>query len=302
MVIETENLTKYYGNKLGCKDINVSVREGEIFGLLGPNGAGKSTFIKMLVGLIFPTSGRGMLLGKPLGDVNTRTKIGYLPENFKYQDWMTGADLLSFHASLYELDKKQIPSRIGEVLDIVKLKGSEKYRIGTYSKGMQQRIGMACALLPDPQLLFLDEPTSALDPIGRKEIRDITLDMRARGKTVLLNSHLLSEVEMVCDSVAIINKGSIIEYGNMEDLLEEKISLDILAENLNDKILIFLRKIDPKLSLEKNKIRMSITGREDIQRIAALIIENGGRLYELTPRRESLENLFISLVEGGEAN
>lgn len=301
MIIETERLTKFYGEKIGCKDISISVNKGEIFGFLGPNGAGKSTFIKMLVGLIFPTSGKAYVLGEPLGNVQARKKIGYLPETFRYQDWMTGVDLLSFHASLYKLDKLKTSSMIEEVLSLVKLKGHEKYRIGTYSKGMQQRIGLACALLADPDLLFLDEPTSALDPIGRKEVRNIILELKNRGKSVLLNSHLLSEVEMICDSAAIIKKGSIAAFGKMDDMLENKITLEIRAENIHDELLAKLRTLDPDMAHRNGTMTLTVKDNADIPHIASLIIENGGKLYELTPRKESLENAFISLVKGGEA-
>lgn len=300
MIIETEGLTKYYGNKVGCLDVTISAGKGEIFGLLGPNGAGKSTFIKMLVGLLFPSGGRAFILGKPAGDVEVRKKIGYLPENFKYQEWMTGEDLLSFHASLYKLDKKSTASRIEEVLEIVRLKGHEGYRVGTYSKGMQQRIGLACALLSDPDLLFLDEPTSALDPVGRREVRNIMTRLRSRGKTILLNSHLLSEVEAVCDTVAIINKGSIIEYGKMNDILESKFILEIHAENINNDILNKLRGFDNNLTYSENRIRMDIKDRSSIHQIASIIINDGGKLFELAPKRVSLENLFIKLIEGGD--
>jgi ABC-2 type transport system ATP-binding protein len=300
MVIETENLTKYYGNKIGCRDISISVGEGEIFGFLGPNGAGKSTFIKMLVGLLFPTGGRALVLGKPLGDVEVRKKIGYLPENFKYQDWMTGKDLLSFHASLYKLDKKKAASKMEEVLDIVKLKGQERYRIGTYSKGMQQRIGLACALLSDPDLLFLDEPTSALDPVGRKEVREIMMSLKSRGKTVLLNSHLLSEVEAVCDTAAIIKKGSIIKYGKMEDILESKLILEIHAEDINNEMLNKLRAFDSSLTHSNNRIQMELKDRSAIYQIASIIVNGGGKLFELSPKRVSLENVFLNLIEGGD--
>ncbi|MDF2521954.1 MAG: multidrug transporter ATPase [Clostridia bacterium] len=300
MVIETEKLTKYYGSKIGCRDITISVGEGEIFGFLGPNGAGKSTFIKMLVGLLFPTSGRAYVLGKPLGDVEARKKIGYLPENFKYQDWMTGEDLLSFHASLYKLDKKKASAKKEEVLEIVKLKGHENYRIGTYSKGMQQRIGLACALLPDPDLLFLDEPTSALDPIGRKEVREIMTSLKSRGKTVLLNSHLLSEVEAVCDTAAIIKKGSIIKYGKMEDILESKLILEIHVEDLSSEILNKLIAFDSSLTCSSNSIQMEIKDRSAIHNVASIIVNGGGKLYELSPKRVSLENLFLNLIEGSE--
>lgn len=300
MVIETENLTKYYGNKIGCKDITISVGEGEIFGFLGPNGAGKSTFIKMMVGLLFPTSGKAFVLGKPLGDVDVRRKIGYLPENFKYQDWMTGEDLLKFHASLYKLDKNNGSSKIEEVLDIVKLKGHEGYRIGTYSKGMQQRIGLACALLSDPDLLFLDEPTSALDPVGRKEVRDIMTNLKSMGKTVLLNSHLLSEVETVCDTAAIIKKGSIIKYGKMDEILQSKLNLEINAEDLNSEVLNKLRQFDNFLTCSNNRIHMEVEDKTAIHHIASIIVNGGGKLFELSPKRGSLEEVFINLIEGGD--
>ena len=194
-VIETTALTKRYGPKLACHEINISVGAGEIFGFLGPNGAGKSTCIKMLTGLTVPTSGSGAVLGRPLGDVLARRKMGYLPEQFRYQAWMTGEELLQFHCQLYKLPKSEW--RVGEVLRRVGLEGQGKVKVGGYSKGMQQRIGLAAALLPRPELLFLDEPTSALDPIGRKEVRDIISSLRDEGTTVFLNSHLLSEVESV---------------------------------------------------------------------------------------------------------
>lgn len=299
-VLETSNLTKYYGNKIGCRNINISVKKGEIFGLLGPNGAGKSTFIKAIVGLIHKTSGEAYLLGKPIGNEQARRKIGYLPENFKYQEWMTGVDLLSFHAALCRLEKKYVEQKIDDVLNEVKLKGSEMYKISTYSKGMQQRIGLACALLTDPEVLFLDEPTSALDPIGRKEVRDIMLNLKKRGKSVLLNSHLLSEVEMICDSIAIIKKGSIIKYGRTNDILEGNLVLEICADGLTQAILNRLKQYSDRISVTGNRLEMSIKDRNDINSIAHIIIENGGSLYELSPKRESLEDLFISLIEGGE--
>lgn len=300
MVIETHNLSKIYENNKGCKDISIAVDKGEIFGFLGPNGAGKSTFIKTLVGLLYPTSGEGYILGKPLNDIEAKRKIGYLPELFKYQEWMTGLDLLSFHSDLYKLDKKKRMSKIEEVLEIVNLKGAENSKIGTYSKGMQQRIGIASALLCDPDLIFLDEPTSALDPIGRKEVRDIMTELKNRGKTVFLNSHLLSEVEMVCDSAAIISKGKVIKQGKMKDLLESDTILEIHGKGINDEILNRLETFDEDMTFNGKDIKMKVKDEEDIHRIASLIIESGGKLYGLTPHKNSLENLFISLVEKGE--
>lgn len=300
MIIETENLSKIYENDKGCRNINIAVPKGEIYGFLGPNGAGKSTFIKTVVGLLFPTSGTAHILGKPIGDIEAKKKIGYLPELFKYQDWMTGLDLLSFHSSLYKIDKRTASMKIEEVLEVVNLKGAEKNRIGTYSKGMQQRIGIASALLCDPELLFLDEPTSALDPIGRKEVRDIMVELKNREKTVFLNSHLLSEVEMVCDSVAIISKGTIIKQGKMADILEGDIILDIDVENVDNKILNKLEKIDEDVTFDGKNIKMHVKEKHVIHEIASLIIADGGKLYGITPHRNSLEDLFIKLVEGGQ--
>jgi ABC-2 type transport system ATP-binding protein len=300
LVIETINLSKIYENNKGCKDINIAVPKGEIYGFLGPNGAGKSTFIKTIVGLLFPTSGTAQILGRPIGDIEAKKKIGYLPELFKYQEWMTGQDLLSFHSSLYKLDKKAAAIKIEEVLEIVNLKGAEKSKIGTYSKGMQQRIGIASALLCDPELLFLDEPTSALDPIGRKEVRDIMVDLKNRGKTVFLNSHLLSEVEMVCDSAAIISKGTIIKQGKMTELLAGNTVLDIHAEDINNEILNKLEKIDENITFDGKNLKMQVKENFEIHEVASLIISGGGKLYGLTPHRNSLEELFIKLVERGE--
>lgn len=299
-IIKTENLTKQYDNLKGCRDVNIRVGEGEVFGLLGPNGAGKSTLIKMLVGLLFPTSGFAQILGQPLGHLESRKRIGYLPELFKYQEWMTGKDLLVFHSKLYKLESHKVASKVDEVLEMVNMKGSEQYRIGTYSKGMQQRIGLASAMLCDPLLIFLDEPTSALDPIGRKEVRDIIVKLRDGGKTVFLNSHLLSEVEMVCDSAAIISHGHIIKQGKMNELLEGQRYLEIEADGLGFELLRYLEDYDPNLSFEGRKLKLKLAFEEDTPAIAQKIIEGGGKLYSLKAQSNRLEDLFIQLIEKGE--
>ncbi len=299
-IIETKGLTKQYANLKGCIDIDIAVGEGEVFGFLGPNGAGKSTLIKTLVGLLFASSGSAEICGKPLGNLEARKRIGYLPELFKYQEWMTGRDLLSFHASLYKLEKKMMAGRIEEVLEIVNMKGSENYKIGTYSKGMQQRIGMASALLSDPKLIFLDEPTSALDPIGRKEVRDIILELKKRNKTIFLNSHLLGEVEQVCDSVAIISHGRIIKQGNIVDLLKGQQILEIEAENMNLQLMSQLELFDEDYTNDGKCIRIALRDPEDTPKIAAMIVESGGKIYSLKPSSNRLEELFIQLVEKGE--
>ncbi len=299
-VIETHELTKQYSNGKGCMDIRIEVHQGEVYGFLGPNGAGKSTFIKTLVGLLFPTSGSAEILGRPLGDLEARKKMGYLPELFKYQEWMTGKDLLKFHSQLYKLESSKIPSKIDEVLEMVNMKGSEQYKIGTYSKGMQQRIGMASALLCDPELIFLDEPTSALDPIGRKEVRDMILTLKQMNKTVFLNSHLLGEVEQVCDAAAIISHGHIVKQGLMSDLLKGQNSLEIEADQIGLPLLEQLKNYDPEMIYDGRVIRLKLQELSDTPDIAELILRGGAKLYSFKPQSNKLEDLFIQLIERGE--
>ncbi len=294
LVIETHNLTKQYGSKTACNQINISVEAGQIYGFLGPNGAGKSTCIKMLTGLVFPTSGSAEVLGKPLGDVSARQKMGYLPELFRYQEWMTGRELLEFHSRLFHLPKSK--ERTDSVLKRVGLDGQEKFKVGSYSKGMQQRIGLACALLPNPELLFLDEPTSALDPIGRKDVRDIIVSLKNDGTTIFLNSHLLSEVEAISDSVTIIHKGVVARSASMKDLLMEKIVLTIRADGVTD-------EMGEMLQLQKQQdgsFVINVQNQEQVPEIVARLVASGARIYEITPHRETLENVFMRIIEGGE--
>jgi ABC-2 type transport system ATP-binding protein len=302
MIIETSDLTKMYGKKVGCSEICLSVGEGQIFGFLGPNGAGKSTLVKILVGLLFPTSGTAKILGRPLGDLEARRKTGFLPENFRYQDWLTGEELLSFHASLYGLSAQDKKRRIPAVLEQVGLSGKERQRVGTYSKGMQQRIGLACALLPDPELVFLDEPTSALDPLGRREVRQIILDLRRRGKTVFLNSHLLSEVEMICDQVAIIHKGRIISTGVLEEMLSGAVEVEVQVEAQTPQMLSEFSALSRKMTVDGSRTRLSLNDRKDVGSLAGIVVRNGGRLFSLKAVQGSLEDLFIDLIQEGGGN
>lgn len=299
-VIETNDLTKLYDGKGGCRGICLSVSGGQIFGFLGPNGAGKSTLVKMLVGLLFPTSGSAFLLGRPLGDLEARRRIGFLPENFRYHHWLNGFELLDLHGSLYGMTRSERKRRIPEVLELVGLGGKGRQKVGGYSKGMQQRIGLACALIPDPDLVFLDEPTSALDPIGRREVREILKYLRQRGKTVFLNSHLLSEVEMICDQVAVINKGRIVASGQMEELLAGETEVEVEVGGLNEKMLEALGGIGEIKVLDGTRLTVKLERRRDIPRVAGAVLDCGGQLYRLNPRGGSLEDLFVSLVEGGE--
>jgi ABC-2 type transport system ATP-binding protein len=214
----TERLSKTYKGHGGFRHASFVVEQGQVFGCLGPNGAGKSTLVKTLLGFLQPTSGKATVLGQPLGDKNVRRRIGYLPELFRYHPWLSGEALLRLHGQLHRMPEEQIRRRIPRVLEQVGMLGQEKKKVADYSKGMQQRIGLGCALINDPELIFLDEPTSALDPIGRRQIRDLLLELKSQGKTIFLNSHLLGEVEAVCDALLIINRGKVIVQGTWEQL------------------------------------------------------------------------------------
>ena len=299
MIIETFNLTKLYAGQTGCRDICLSVSEGQVFGFLGPNGAGKSTVVKTLLGLLKPTGGQALVLGRPLGDSQARRKIGFLPENFRFQEWLSGQELLEFHGGMYGMESRYLKERISAVLEMVKLQGREKERIQSYSKGMQQRLGIASALLPDPKLVFLDEPTSALDPIGRKEVRDIIKDLRSESKTVFLNSHLLSEVEMTCDHVAFIKHGIILDQGRLSNFTGGKRLVSLRYEG-SPRILELIRKNSQEVCIEHDRVQVTISSGDMIPGLAAIVVNNGGRLHEMTTSSYSLEDVFINIM--GEAN
>lgn len=294
MVIETEHLTKQFNGKGGFVDISLCVAEGEVFGFLGKNGAGKSTFIRTLLGLLHPTSGNAMLLGKPLGDIGVRKQIGYLPELFQYHSWLTGYELLYNHGLLYKMKPAEIKQRIPKVLSTVGLTGHENKRVKEYSKGMKQRIGLGCAIIPDPKLLFLDEPTSALDPVGRKQVRDIILNLKEEGKTIFLNTHLLSEVEIVSGRVAIMDRGKILTVGKMKELLHVPLLLSV--GNITDELVNRLKEFDSGLKVTPQGFEMDIENNEIVPKVADLVVSCGGRLYEMKRKENALESVFIDIV------
>lgn len=296
IAIETDGLTKVFNNSGGCRDINLVITGGQIFGLLGPNGAGKSTLVKALLGFQTPTSGRARVLGRPPGDKVALGRIGYLPELFRYHDWLSGADLLQVHGQLYRMSALEIRKRIPEVMELVGLKGKEKQKVKTYSKGMQQRIGLACALLPKPELLFLDEPTSALDPIGRKDVRNILHFLRDQGTTIFLNSHLLSEVEAVCDRFGIINNSRLIVSGSLEELREGRFGVSIrIGSGPRPKCLPEDWRIEPTdegLQLLTGRVY----NRETTANIVAALVREGFKVYEVKEASQSLEDIFVYWV------
>ncbi|WP_047152364.1 ABC transporter ATP-binding protein [Aneurinibacillus tyrosinisolvens] len=300
-VIETQGLTKQYGGKAGCRDITLQVPRGVVFGFLGPNGAGKSTFVRTMLGLLHPTGGSATMLGRPIGTVSARTRIGYLPELFRYPDWLTGRQLLETHAGICRLPRSERKKRINVLLARVGLDGRGDEKIRGYSKGMQQRIGIACALLPDPELIFLDEPTSALDPIGRREVRELMNELRNEGKTVFLNSHLLSEVENVCDHVAIIHKSELVVQGEWRSLSAVKAEVEITAASLPDHVWSSVSSFivdKKKLSSSHGKDTWLVTlhNEEHIPALVQRFTSHGALLYQVTPKQQHLEDVFMYWV------
>jgi len=230
--LETRELRKEYGPKVAVEGLTLRVARGEVFGFLGPNGAGKTTSVKMLMGLVRPTAGSARILGRPLGDLQARAQIGFLPEQFRFHEWMQAGEFLDCHGQLYGMRVAERRRRIPEVLELVGLEGEGRNRLKTFSKGMLQRIGLAQAVMNNPALVFLDEPTSALDPVGRREVREVIGRFRSQGMTVFLNSHILSEVEQVCDRCAIIDHGRVVRLGTMRELLAEELTVDITLDTI----------------------------------------------------------------------
>jgi len=301
--IETRGLRKVYGDRVALADLSITVGYGEVFGFLGPNGAGKTTAVKMLVGLIRPTAGDGRVLGYPLGDHRARRQIGYLPELFRFHDWLTGEELLDLHGQLYGLSRAERRRRIPEVLELVGLTEAAQRRVRTYSKGMQQRIGIAQALLAAPRLVILDEPTSALDPLGRRDVRDLIRRLRADGVTVFLNSHLLSEVEAVCDRVAFVNHGRVIAIGPLDELLRGELVVEFRLGALPDGTLAALERIVQVEDVRSGEHPVLIARAPDettIARAVDLLVAAGVPVYGVIPERRSLEDLFVRLVEDQE--
>src|SRR3972149_11177628 len=240
--IETIGLRKVFGDKVAVAGLNLTVERGEVFGFLGPNGAGKTTVVKMLLGLIRPTAGEGRLLGAHLGDYRARQKAGFLPEHFRFHDWLTAQEFLNLHGKLYKMPGELLARRAGELLELVGLSAQAAKKLRAFSKGMLQRIGLAQALLNEPEVIILDEPTSGLDPVGRRLVRDIIRDQRERGATVFLNSHLLSEVEITCDRVAFIKHGEVLRISPLQSMLEGELTVEVRARNLRPEVVAGLAR------------------------------------------------------------
>ncbi len=298
-ILTTDSLVKRFGGGAkavpALQGVSISVKAGEIYSLLGPNGAGKTTFIKCMLGIVFPTSGSGYIFGDPLGSINSKKRIGYLPENHRYPLHLTGEQVLRYFGKLSEVDPVLLEARINETLGLVGMNDWRTMKVRKYSKGMMQRLGLAQALINDPDLIILDEPTDGVDPVGRKEIRDVLTHLKERGKTVFLNSHLLSEVEQISDRVAIMRQGQIITEGKVQDLTSQKnyyevqIAPDQFAQAIS---LLSPSSTEP----EHNKMTIVCETPKELDAQLDLLRSNNISIGAVIPKRSSLEDLFIQLI------
>lgn len=310
-VIEIDGLTKDYEmgflkkKKVRALDhLTLEVWRGEIFGFLGPNGAGKTTTLKLLTRLIYPTEGTARILGQPIDDVATRSRVGYLPENPYFYDYLSGRELLEYTAALFGIPKQRARSRADELLDLVGLERDRADRqLRKYSKGMLQRIGIAQALVNDPEIVFMDEPMSGLDPIGRREIRDLLLSLRDQNKTVFFSSHILSDVEALCDRAAILSRGKILRSGTVQELAGAQDSaLEVVAIGVDPSTL--RQFADSMSSIESatatpNGVHLVLGDEAEVDAALAAIRRSGGKLVSINPRRRSLEDIFSSSEHQG---
>ncbi len=294
--IEVSHLAKRFGDVTALADLSLRVERGEIFGFLGPNGAGKTTSVKMLVGLVHPSGGQGTLLGMPLGDRAARRRVGYLPELFRYQEWLSAREVLGVHTSLMGMPRSEREAEIARVLDLVGLTERADDRVATYSKGMQQRLGIGVALLGDPELVILDEPTSALDPVGRHDVRALMRRLKERGTTVFLNSHLLTEVEQVCDRVAIVRKGRVIADGSLAQIAGAEVGVRIRAVADGIALTATLAPFG-ELREETGAIVVFGVDRDRIPDLVWALADSGARIYAVEPIAQTLEERFLEMVE-----
>jgi ABC-2 type transport system ATP-binding protein len=299
--IETQGLRKLYGDNIAVGGLTLQVQQGEVFGFLGPNGAGKTTSIKMLLGLVAPSAGSARLLGQPLGSRAVRARIGFLPEHFRFHDWLNAGEFLTLHGELYGMPKERRQQRIKELLELVGLAPFEHKLLRTYSKGMLQRIGLAQALLNEPLLVFLDEPTSGLDPIGRRLVRDIIHDLRQKGTTVFLNSHMLSEVEITCDRVAFIKQGEVRYTSQLKSLIEGETSVTIRCSEPDADTLRGLGQLGKNVRADGDTITLTVSEEAALPAITRYLVAQGLDVYAITPQRLSLEDLFVQVIgtDGG---
>ena len=302
-VIETHDLHKSYGKIEALKGVSIRVEKGQIYGLLGQNGAGKTTLIKILLGIVGRTDGDATLLGHAAGDPGARNRVGYLPEDHQFPGYHTGYSLMDFYGALYGVPANVRKTKIPETLELVGIAGRMNSKIRTYSKGMKQRLGIAQSLMHDPDLIILDEPTDGVDPLGRREIRELMTRLKDRGHTIFLNSHLLGEVELICDRVAILQQGVLVREGTIADLTRQKGHYEIgLApgQPFPTDLVTALGFTITRLPDKPDLLEVGMADGQTIDPVLKLLADKGLNLRHLIEKKQTLEDAFLATVEGAE--
>jgi len=301
--LDLQSVTKTYPNGVVALDgLAMTVDRGTVFGLLGPNGAGKSTLLKVLMTLVRPDEGKGTLLGEPLGNTKALRRTGYLPENPEWPRHLTAEGILDFAARLYGVNARERKRRVEEMLDLTGLQAWRRDRPSVYSKGMRQRLGLGYALMGDPDIIFLDEPTDGVDPIGRKEMRDVIVRLKEGGKTIFINSHVLGELESMCDSVAILSRGRVVRQGTMEQLTAESMRYEMTIDGdvMHDSVLTALvEQLGGTLCRNGQETEVNIPTRRPhlIQPVIDAVRQRGYLIINVSPARQSLEELFLEAMQ-----
>jgi ABC-2 type transport system ATP-binding protein len=310
LVVQTEQLSKvfrvgFWGRRVTAVDgLSLDVRRGEVFGFLGPNGAGKTTTIKMLMGLIYPSGGQALLFSRPVGDPVAKAKVGFLPESPYFYDYLTSREFLRFYGHLFGLWGTSLEKRVDELLDVVGMVYARDLQLRKFSKGMLQRVGIAQALINDPELVVLDEPMSGLDPIGRKEVRDLILRLKDSGKTVMFSSHILHDAELLCDRVAMILKGKLVASGQVSELIDQGTthSVEMVIDHLSPDGLEHLRPLAEKIVVQGSRLLVVLKHPRDVESALNIVLAAKATLISLTPHKSSLEDLFIGMVKGQQSD
>ena len=301
--IAVEGLTKHYGSTVALDALDLEVNTGEVFGFLGPNGAGKSTTLKLLMQLLYPTSGSARVLGRPVGDLAVKRRIGFLPENPYFYDHLTGEELLIYFARLFGLRGTEVTTRVSRVLDEVGLGAERRLHLRQYSKGMVQRVGLAQALVNEPDVVFLDEPMSGLDPLGRRHVRQLMLRLRDRGCTVFFSSHILSDAESLCSRVGILAQGRLVASGRLSEILAFELrGWEVVVANLPDALRERLEaQVRNITALAHGRYTIELAPDASPERFLHELADSGAQIVSLNPLRETLEDYFVHSVSAAAA-
>jgi len=306
--VEIQGLTKDYPvgslwarkNKRALDGLSLTIDEGEILGLIGPNGAGKTTTIKLLMGLIFPTKGEARILGKQVGDLSMKAQIGYLPEQPYFYDYLTGRELLDYFGQLFGLGRNERRQRSEELLRKVDLSAAGDTQLRKYSKGMTQRLGVAQALLNRPRVVFLDEPMSGLDPMGRRDMALLVRELHQEGVTVVFCSHILPDVEALCDRVAILNQGKQVKLGRLSEILDLSLTIEVVLDQVSDSLEKTVSDVSKAVHRLGERVKVELADEEALNKVLSLVQTNGARLVSVNPVKQTLEEYFVREVTEAE--